>query len=59
MRNLEQISPKVHFEPPLWDKLPPVLRQNNISDPSYERTQTSPLVFSLQLFHSKLKKTAL
>ena len=26
-----------------------------ISDPSYELAQTSPLVISLQLFHSKLK----
>src|SRR6218665_4140269 len=31
--------------------LPPELRQ--ISDPSYERTQTSPLTISPQLFHSK------
>src|SRR6218665_3869582 len=38
---------------PLWNKLPPALRQ--ISDPSYELTQTSPLAISLQLFHSKLK----
>src|SRR6218665_1645221 len=27
--------------PPLWNKLPPALRQ--MSDPSYELTQTSPL----------------
>src|SRR6218665_1896368 len=39
--------------PPLWSKLPPALRQ--ISDPSYELTQTSPLAISPQLFHSKLK----
>jgi len=37
----------------LWNKLPPVLPQ--ISDPSYERTQTSPLAISPQLFHSKMK----
>src|SRR6218665_2285534 len=39
--------------PPLWNKLPPALRQ--ISDPSYELTQTSPLAIPPQLFHSKLK----
>src|SRR6218665_3409333 len=39
--------------PPLWNKLPPALRQ--MSDPSYELTQTSPLAISPQLFHSKLK----
>src|SRR6218665_2311146 len=39
--------------PPLWNKLPPTLRQ--ISDSSYELTQTSPLAISPQLFHSKLK----
>src|SRR6218665_3057288 len=39
--------------PPLWNKLLPVLMQ--ISDPSYKLTKTSPLVISLQLFHSKLK----
>ena len=39
--------------PPLWNKLPPVLRQ--ISDPSYELTKTSPLAISPQVFHSKLK----
>ena len=39
--------------PPLWNKLPPALRQ--ISDPSYELTQTSLLAISPQLFHSKLK----
>src|SRR6218665_3193740 len=39
--------------PPLWNKLPPAFRQ--ISDPSYELTQTSPLAISPQLFHSKLK----
>src|SRR6218665_2757491 len=33
--------------PPLWNRLPPVLRQ--ISDPSYERTQSSPFVISPQL----------
>src|SRR6218665_3395007 len=38
---------------PLWNKLPPALRQ--ISDPSYELTQTSPLAISPHLFHSKLK----
>src|SRR6218665_2950238 len=44
--------------PPLWNKLPPALRQ--ISDPSYELTQTSPLAISPRLFHSKLKtRTAL
>src|SRR6218665_3034106 len=37
----------------LWNKLPPALRQ--MSDPSYELTQTSPLAISPQLFHSKLK----
>src|SRR6218665_3615015 len=36
-----------------WNKLPPALRQ--ISDPSYELTQTSPLAISPHLFHSKLK----
>jgi len=40
-------------ELPLWNKLPPALRQ--ISDPSYELTKTSPLAISSQLFHSKLK----
>src|SRR6218665_495237 len=39
--------------PPLWNKLPPALRQ--LSDPSYELTQTSPLAISPQIFHSKLK----
>src|SRR6218665_2880233 len=39
--------------PSLWNKLPQALRQ--ISDPSYELTQISPLAISLQLFHSKLK----
>src|SRR6218665_1709422 len=39
--------------PPLWNKLPPALRQ--ISVPSYELTRTSPLAISPQLFHSKLK----
>src|SRR6218665_1329017 len=39
--------------PPPWDKLPQALRQ--LSDPSYERTQTSPLAISPQLFHSKMK----
>src|SRR6218665_3553831 len=39
--------------PPLWNKLPPALRQ--ISDPSYELTRTSALAISPQLFHSKLK----
>src|SRR6218665_3001939 len=39
--------------PPLWNKLPQALRQ--ISDSSYELTQTSPLAISPQLFHSKLK----
>src|SRR6218665_3377075 len=39
--------------PTLWNKLPPALRQ--ISDTSYEITQTSPLAISPQLFHSKLK----
>jgi len=39
--------------PPLWNKLPPALRQ--LSDPSYELTKTSPHAISPQLFHSKLK----
>src|SRR6218665_1656143 len=39
--------------PPLWNKLPPALRQ--ISESSYELTQTSPFKISLRLFHSKLK----
>src|SRR6218665_549501 len=39
--------------PPLWNKLPPALRQ--LSDPSYELTKTSPLAISTQLVHSKLK----
>src|SRR6218665_3854478 len=39
--------------PPLWNKLPPAMRQ--LSDPSYELTKTSPLATSPQLFHSKLK----
>src|ERR1043165_3642395 len=39
--------------PPLWNKLPAVLRQ--ISDPSHELTKTSPLAISPQVFHSKLK----
>src|SRR6218665_3771692 len=39
--------------PPIWNKLPPVLR--HISVPSYELTQTSPLAISPQLFHSKIK----
>src|SRR6218665_2709539 len=39
--------------PPLWNKLPPALRQT--SAPSYELTQTSPLAISPQLFPSKLK----
>src|SRR6218665_1139874 len=39
--------------PPLWNKLPPALRQ--ISDLSYELTRTSPLAISPQFFHSKLK----
>src|SRR6218665_1680367 len=39
--------------PPLWNKLPPALRQ--LSDPSYKLTKTSPLAISPQLFHSKLK----
>src|SRR6218665_2081557 len=38
---------------PLWNKLAPAFRQ--ISKPSYELTQTSPLAISPQLFHSKLK----
>src|SRR6218665_486450 len=41
--------------PPLWNKLPPALRQ--MSDPSYELTKPSPLAISAQLFHSKLKTT--
>src|SRR6218665_1963808 len=39
--------------PPLWNKLPPALRQ--LSDPSYELTKTPPLAISPQLFHPKLK----
>src|SRR6218665_293524 len=39
--------------PPLWNKLPPALQQ--ISESSYELTQTSPLKISPWLFHSKLK----
>src|SRR6218665_271626 len=39
--------------PPPWNKLPPVLRQ--ISHPSYQLTQTSPLAISPWLFPSKLK----
>src|SRR6218665_1515323 len=39
--------------PPFWNKLPPALRQ--ISESSYELTQTSPLKVSPLLFHSKLK----
>src|SRR6218665_2813164 len=39
--------------PPLWNKLPPALRQ--ISESSYELTQTSPLKISLRLFHSQIK----
>src|SRR6218665_4064937 len=39
--------------PPLWNELPPALRQ--ISESSYELTQTSPLKISPRLFHSKLK----
>src|SRR6218665_2374295 len=38
---------------PLWNKLPPALRQ--MSDPTYELTQISPLAISPQLFHPKLK----
>src|SRR6218665_3866082 len=38
---------------PLWNKLPPALRQ--LSDPSYELTKTPPLAICPQLFHSKLK----
>src|SRR6218665_556045 len=34
-----------HSCPPLWNKLSPALQQ--ISDPSYELTQTSPLAISL------------
>src|SRR6218665_3462238 len=42
--------------PPLWNKLPPALRQiSDGSDPFYELTKTSPLAISPQLFHSKLK----
>src|SRR6218665_2629611 len=39
--------------PPLLNKLPPALRQ--VSESSYELTQTSPLKISPRLFHSKLK----
>src|SRR6218665_3172646 len=35
--------------PASLEQTPPALRQ--ISDPSYELTQTSPLAISLQLFH--------
>src|SRR6218665_2755654 len=38
---------------PLWNKLPPALRQ--LSDPFYEFTKTSPFAIPPQLFHSKLK----
>src|SRR6218665_574732 len=38
--------------PPLWNKLPPVLRQ--LSDPSCEFTKTAPFAISSQLLHSKL-----
>ena len=53
---LTQIFQSLHIAvavPPLWNKLPPALRQ--ISDPPYELTHTSPLAISAQLFHSKLK----
>ena len=43
--------------PPLWNKLPPALRQ--MPDPSYELTRTSPLAISPQLFHSCRLKTLL
>src|SRR6218665_1815059 len=39
--------------PPLLNKLLPALRQ--ISESSYELTQTSPLKISPRIFHSKLK----
>src|SRR6218665_3576993 len=39
--------------PPLWNKLLPAMRQ--ISDPSYELTQTFTLAISPKRFHSKLK----
>ena len=39
--------------PPPWNKLMPAPRQ--ISDPSYEVTETPPLAISPQVFHSKLK----
>src|SRR5678816_361425 len=39
--------------PPLWNKLPPALRQ--ISYLSYEVTKTPPLAISPRVFHSKLK----
>src|SRR6218665_2394365 len=39
--------------PPLWNKLPPALRQ--ISESSYVLTQTSQLKISPRLFLSKLK----
>src|SRR6218665_368344 len=42
-----------HALPPLWNKLPPALRQ--ISESSYELTQTSLLKISPRLFHSKLE----
>src|SRR6218665_793477 len=38
---------------PLWNKLPPALRQ--MSESSYELTQISLLKISPRLFHSKLK----
>src|SRR6218665_3307360 len=38
---------------PLWNKLPPALRQ--ISESSYELTQMSPHNISPRFFHSKLK----
>src|SRR6218665_1116980 len=40
--------------PPLWDKLPPGLRQ--ISDRSYEHTKTSPLAITHSSFTAKLKR---
>ena len=43
--------------PPLWNKLPPSLRQ--LSDPSYALTKTPPLAISSQLFHHKTKNTVL
>src|SRR6218665_1347196 len=53
--SVTQIFQSLHSRscPASLEQTPPALRQ--ISDPSYELTQTSPLAISPQLFHSKLK----